>query len=128
MWIIYKFQWKLWYLFFYTQHLSVITFIGDPQSQKIGKSNNLKVFQSKKTEGHKKDSHTWQRSHMAKVTCGKGHTWQRPHVAKVTYASGRRTLVFIIITLFMNFKFQTSQIPIQNFLLEQKIVMKLNLF
>jgi hypothetical protein len=65
---------------------------------------------------------------MAKVTCGKGHMWQRPHVAKVTYASGRRTLVLIIITLFMNFKFQTSQIPIQNFLLEQKIVMKLNLF
>ena len=59
-------QWEL--------RFSGIIFIRNTKSKKIGKSNNLKVFVSKNTQGPKQESQIWLRNHPL----------------------GRRTLVLII--------------------------------
>jgi hypothetical protein len=43
---------------------SGITFIGYTQNRKVGKSNNLKLFGSNKTKGHKQDRQNLIRSPM----------------------------------------------------------------
>jgi hypothetical protein len=45
-----------------------ITFIWYAQSRKIGKPNNLKLFSSKETNGHKHDSQNLLTSPMPDVT------------------------------------------------------------